>query len=219
MLHTLTPIINFPQFTVDDEMLSVTQRNKIFSSDIGIASGWLKWMSALTLEYLLSNKLTSSRRLYHLSLSDACRPAFTLLFLLILKSHNRTPLTKHSRQIWHMQDISHAINIYTYTRYEVRADKQWQASKKEFFLKTFIYKYVRDSWQNCCMVFICRCQFKHLSNFNPGKYLLALKLINTHRCVEISLLDNILINILVNTVSYVLSECKQLRNKSDVYIY
>lgn len=39
MLHTLTLLINFPQFTVDDEKLAVTQRNKIFTSDIGIASG------------------------------------------------------------------------------------------------------------------------------------------------------------------------------------
>lgn len=183
MLHTLTPIIHFPQFTVDDEMLSVTQHNKIFSSDIGIASSWLKWMSVLTLEYVLSNKLTSCRRLYHLSLSDAYRPAFTMLFLLILKSHNQTPLTKHSSQIWHTQVISHAINIYLYTRYEVRADNQWQASKKELF-KTFIYKYVWDSWQNCCMVFICMCQFKHLSDFNPEKYLFELKLIYIHTVVS-----------------------------------
>lgn len=140
MLHTLTPIINFPQFTVDDEMLAVTQHNKIFTSDIGIASGWLKWMSALTLEYLLSNKLTSSRRLYHLSLSDACKPAFTLLFLLILGSHNRTPLTKHSRQIWHMQDISHTIKIYTYMHYAMWTDKQWQARKIEFHNDIHVYE-------------------------------------------------------------------------------
>jgi len=42
MLHTLTLLIHFLQFTGDDEKLAVTQHNKIFSSDIGIASGWLK---------------------------------------------------------------------------------------------------------------------------------------------------------------------------------